>query len=200
MRLEVCYGLNAAPVVHAGQMAICGNGLHPAVDLSEPYGYGYGAMLQFKKYNKLIEALSEGRTLRDAAAIAGCAVDTAMKYRKTMLSTGDPRITLKITPKAGNKRFYPKGRKGGGGNFLKPAKVALIIGSLSAGQSIRVTAKIAGCDKHTVQRYCKMLLAANPNARGMCACGKPNSHKEWCKVRYAKSPARQAFMKRWNKR
>lgn len=72
-------------------------------------------------------------------------------------------------------------------NYLPPETVGEIFTGLQAGMSLRAVARMAGVSTNTVRRYIPK------DALRQCPCGAPAGHKGWCKDRYAKSPARQAF-------
>lgn len=67
-----------------------------------------------------------------------------------------------------------------------------------AGQSARESMESSGLADMTVRKYFGWFeLLYGPR---MCACGQPMKHRGWCSVRYAKSPKRQEFMKKWHKK
>lgn len=79
-------------------------------------------------------------------------------------------------------------------NVLKPYVVEQIEILTRKGVSMRGIARELGLAKGTATRYQRSLGLNNLT----CLCGKPINHKYWCKVRFARSPARQAFMERWH--
>jgi hypothetical protein len=71
-----------------------------------------------------------------------------------------------------------------------PEKALEDIRSLaSRGLGVRAIARATGIDKATVGKYIKK----EAMAIGACECGAPGNHPAWCRFRYAKSMARQAY-------
>lgn len=90
-------------------------------------------------------------------------------------------------------------------NDLPPAKRRKVLRLLLEGQSVRGVANAVGCAKNTVLRYRAVIQAAELLGDKSvhlptCECGQPAGHRGWCAVRYAKSPKRQEFIRRWRKK
>lgn len=68
---------------------------------------------------------------------------------------------------------------------------------LLTGKGNRNVARLMGMKPQTVARLRKA-VEIERGATILCACGRPATHRGWCRVRYAASPARQAFIKRWS--
>lgn len=76
-------------------------------------------------------------------------------------------------------------------NVLSKDKIERLEALFAAGFTIRQAARKANVNRQTAQRY---------QAKGpifLCPCGKPKTHKGWCKIRVAKSPNRQKFLERF---
>lgn len=72
-------------------------------------------------------------------------------------------------------------------NFLPVEVIAAMRDSRANGMSLRAVAREHGVSTNTVKKY----IRSTDGAR--CDCGQRASHQGWCKARYAKSAARQAF-------
>lgn len=73
------------------------------------------------------------------------------------------------------------------GNSVSLEVVATIRKLQADGCGLREISRELGISKHTAKRYFL------PDANASCGCGKPAGHNGWCKARYAKSAARQAY-------
>lgn len=74
-------------------------------------------------------------------------------------------------------------------NVVRPEVAAEIAALFVAGYSIREVCRRTGRARNTVQRY-------RPESVTLCVCGKSSKHRGWCAWRYARSPRRQAVMRR----
>ena len=81
-----------------------------------------------------------------------------------------------------------------GNHRLDQDKLNHIVKLLQSGESIRHTAELAKANVHTVRRIHREFEIAVA-----CPCGEPANHQGWCKVRLARSPARQEFLRQWHK-
>lgn len=68
-----------------------------------------------------------------------------------------------------------------------PDKIAAIVRAFEAGHSIPEVIAITDCGRTAVRRY-KRLAVIPP-----CGCGLPGDHSQWCPIRVAKSPGKQAY-------
>lgn len=66
----------------------------------------------------------------------------------------------------------------------------------SDGFGLRETARILKMNKNTTMRYYFMLVTEGKSF--LCQCGKPVTHRGWCKYRFQRSQKRQEFMNRWH--
>lgn len=107
-------------------------------------------------------------------------------------------------------------------NRLSQDKIDALFDCFRASMGVRATARATGVVRNTVAKYLQLFeadaaneqvlcLCGKPRHRGWChaqeqasrteancECGKPLRHRGWCRVRYARSPGRQAFMRRWH--
>lgn len=85
-------------------------------------------------------------------------------------------------------------------NILPNDKLSRLFDLLMKGHSVRECARLVPCSKVTVSRY-RILIRAmdalgDSEKLPRCKCGQRADHRGWCTVRYSKSPARQAAMRR----
>lgn len=78
-------------------------------------------------------------------------------------------------------------------NVLPQHKIDLIERLTRNGGTVREVSRLAGVNRNTVKRYRDKYAD-----ECVCPCGKPLKHRAWCSHRFAKSPARQEFMRRWH--
>lgn len=85
-------------------------------------------------------------------------------------------------------------------NFIDDCRFEKTLYLIGEGETVRSIAKKAGISRGTAAKMKREFLeeAASPefNLPVLCQCGKQSDHRGWCSWRYAKSPARQATMKR----
>lgn len=74
-----------------------------------------------------------------------------------------------------------------------PRKREQAKGYLLKGESIRSTVQILGISKRTVESALDELQGIEIK----CGCGDDARHQGWCRVRLARSPKRQVFLRRW---
>lgn len=84
-------------------------------------------------------------------------------------------------------------------NRLEPAIVAAIESRVRRGWSERAIARDLEIAKGTVTRYKRMILASMV-VTVICPCGKKAFHRGWCSARYAQSPRRKQFMRKWRQK
>lgn len=85
---------------------------------------------------------------------------------------------------------------------LSQSRIDEVMAAIKAGMSLRAIVREAGVAKGTVARYMRIASEAG-DAPKLCGCGGPAGHKGWCKWRYDRSPARQAYhagRRVWNPR
>lgn len=95
------------------------------------------------------------------------------------------------------KTFWPGSHGFVRGAYARNGKLAAILASLASGRGVRATARHCGVAKATVARLRLMLIATK--GEFFCECGKPTTHRGWCRVRYAASPKRQAVIERMHR-
>lgn len=86
-------------------------------------------------------------------------------------------------------------------NFLPGDKVEQIVSLLEQGKGVREVAKTVGVGSYTVTKYRQEWLSqrkASGLGLPLCECGEPIGHRGWCAVRYARSVARQKFVRDWD--
>src|SRR5436309_7897655 len=79
-------------------------------------------------------------------------------------------------------------------NVLPKTRVAEIYACLRRGWTIRPTAILCGVATNTVIRYRTRLIKERGQPK--CPCGRPSSHRGWCKWRFNNSPGRQECLRR----
>jgi hypothetical protein len=95
----------------------------------------------------------------------------------------------------GRKRRAKKGSNNRTGVINKKTQAALghVAWLFGAGYPIRKIARMTKLALNTVTFHiARMGLQA-----GYCGCGAKGTHRGWCSYRYALSPARQAFIRKW---
>jgi len=85
-------------------------------------------------------------------------------------------------------------------NRLKPEKLREIQMAYWDGKSLRETAREYRVAKKTVQDIFRAERKESLGFRVPCICGQTCGHKGWCSYRFARSPKRQAVMKRLHAR
>jgi transposase-like protein len=81
-------------------------------------------------------------------------------------------------------------------SWLPKARIVALVKCYRAGNTARHATRVLGLASNTVRTaYRKLRERLGPVK---CACGQEAGHRGWCKVRFQKSPKRQAFMKRWD--
>lgn len=104
---------------------------------------------------------------------------------------------------------------------ISQTKIDHLFACFRASMGIRASARMVGCSKNTTRNYLRLFESTHridvlcacgkPRHRGwckaqeqltrteaMCGCGKPLRHRGWCRIRFARSPQRQAIVRRWH--
>jgi len=84
----------------------------------------------------------------------------------------------------------PRGMYQNGGR-LERARAMLL-----TGYSMRQIRSQTGMASATITKLRHVLK--DEGIEPVCGCGQPTTHRGWCSVRFARSPARQSFMRRWH--
>ena len=82
-------------------------------------------------------------------------------------------------------------------NRLKPFQQAEVERLLLTGLPIREVGRLTGHSKITVAKYARVLVQRTGVL--ICPCGKPSSHRGWCRARVQRSPVRQDFLKHFGR-
>lgn len=131
----------------------------------------------------------------------GCGSDNTVKYGRTRYGTQRYQCRNCRYPSRTRRTFIDwsdlnplfRGRR-------KYKALAVALGALEKGFSVRESAKIASLAKYTVTLLRRRWLQSKAPFMPMCQCGREVGHNGWCRWRFLRSERRKRFMARWNKR
>jgi hypothetical protein len=83
------------------------------------------------------------------------------------------------------------------GCYERGVRLVEIVFLLREGHGVRETARLSECSSVTAAKIRRQMVAQRGEIR--CRCGKPSTHRGWCRFRFATSRRRRIFMKKWQR-